>query len=261
MVSSDQLRECVALRDLWILEPHNVLSSRLYNPAGSKIDEIDHQFLATWHFGRAEQAGDGNRITRSAIRKGFRFSITTGRLPFLDVSPIKMKTKPETAEIYRHYAALLAAVQSDLRNGEALNPKGWHVTSGVYPNETEPQGAGMQVFRPTWLNEKGNGIHFETWMKKSYHEKTEVPFVLHIEISKARAGFGAKELQKAFLDQCGAELEENGYKLNERYAMEPIKRFRAFAPETFVEIVSKEFRFLSRFGKTLDRLIGELSDG
>ncbi|TVR46627.1 MAG: hypothetical protein EA425_17005 [Puniceicoccaceae bacterium] len=170
-----------------------------------------------------------------------------------------MKLKPETAEIYRRYAALFAEARSDLKVGQALKPKGWCVTSGIYPNEVEPQGAGIQVFRTGWFNENGNGVHFETWMKKSYHESGSLPFVLHVETGKARAGFGQKDFQKLFLERAGADLQQHGYSLNERYAMEPVKCCREFTPDSFVSVVTKEFRLLSRFGKTVDTIIEELT--
>lgn len=165
--------------------------------------------------------------------------------------------KLSTLEVYRLYGDLCMDVERELLQRKTLQSK-WRVTAGLYPNDQKPEGAGVQFFRPNWFNEDGKGLHFETWVKKSYHEKGEIPFVLHIEVGKARAGFGQKDFRDLFLEKCGDTLVKAGYVINPKFAMEPVKCQRATTPETFVKVAVKEFVFLSKLGNDVDSIIKEL---
>lgn len=167
------------------------------------------------------------------------------------------KVKEETADIYRFYGDGYKEAERKLSKRKAIQNT-WLINAGLYPNDTSPQGVGFQLYRSNWFNEKGNGLHFESWMAKSYHEKGEVPFVFHIEAGKSRAGFGQKDFSQAFLRRCGDILEEKGYEINTRYALEPVKCFRPMTPKSFVSVVDKEFAMLSKLGKVVDAIISEL---
>ena len=62
--------------------------------------------------------------------------------------------------------------------------------------------------------------------------------MFHIEVGKARAGFGQKEFRDRFLERCGPSLEKAGYVINPRYAI----------------------RFLSKFGDDVDKIIEERNE-
>lgn len=94
--------------------------------------------------------------------------------------------------------------------------------------------------------------------EKSYHEDGYAPFVLHVEVGKARAGFGQREFHRLVLDRVGDRFAAQGYELNRGYAMEPVKRIREFQPDTYVPVLLEEFWLLSRYGDEIDALINEL---
>ena len=132
------------------------------------------------------------------------------------------------------------------------------MTAGLYPNDRTPEGAGIQLFRSGWFNKEGKGLILRPGSTKPIVKRGEVPFVFHIEVGKARAGFGQKDFRDRFLASCGALLEQAGYIINPRYAMEPVKCYRPATPDTFATVAAKEFRFLSAFGTEVDRIIEEL---
>ena len=127
------------------------------------------------------------------------------------------KRKSGTVDIYRQYGELCLQVERELLKRKRIS-QNWEVRAGLYTDDANPEGAGVQFYRPHWFNEAGKGLHFETWVKKSYHEEEEMPFVFHIEVGKARARFGQKDFRGKFLEDCGDVLVDAEYEINPRYA-------------------------------------------
>ncbi len=170
------------------------------------------------------------------------------------------KVKLDTKQVYLLYGERCLEAKQRLLATEELKDS-WQISAGVYPNKRNPDGAGIQLFKGGWFNDTGGGLHFETWIKKTHHERGELPFVFHIEVGKARAGFGQREFRDEFLACCGDQLTRKGYEINPRYAMEPVRCFRKFTEADFLDVCVKEFLFLSRFGSKIDRSIAKLTKG
>ncbi len=153
------------------------------------------------------------------------------------------------------YAALYEKLAIEL----AMEPwygKEWKTTSGFFPNAETPKSVFIQLFRDTWFNEEGKGIHLESWMTNADVARGTVTVVLHIESSKERTGINGKLLVKNILAAVGDRIEAwEGYQTKESYTMQPITGKLAITPETFSKTLRHEFNRLAGLADTIDAAI------
>jgi len=76
--------------------------------------------------------------------------------------------------------SLLDGVASCLSE-QAWFKKDWLVSVHYFPPAPqEPESVTMHVFRPQWLNDDGQGIHFEVQFGPKQWAKLEIPVMLHV---------------------------------------------------------------------------------
>ncbi len=154
-------------------------------------------------------------------------------------------------------APIYHAVAASLQR-EKWFSKHWTSVAGLYPNETEPKSIGIQVFKDTWFNEDGRGIHFESWMTNADVRRGTCNVVLHIESSKDRTGIHGKQLVKALFAKEKNRIEAwDGHQTKESYTMQPFIFKMTISKETLHDQLVAEFRRLSMISDSLDAAITE----
>jgi hypothetical protein len=139
---------------------------------------------------------------------------------------------------------------------------GWNTVCSFYGPENQRKGVSLQLFRATWLNEGGSGIHLECWLGNADHKRQVVPFALHNETNKARSRFSPQDFHQELFSRCREMLESwDGYELHETYASQPFVCKRPFSSETLVGVVEQEFSRMQRLGLYIDQFISDLQKG
>lgn len=155
------------------------------------------------------------------------------------------------------YEALYRELATELEK-EKWFQGGWRLKAGFFPESGSPKSAYIQVFRDSWFNEEGKGIHFESWMTNADVTRGTASVVLHIESSKERTGINGKALVKALLITAGAKISKwEGYQIKESYTMQPLARKVSVTPGTFVKTLRKEFTRLAGIADAIDAAIIE----
>ncbi|HEY8900621.1 MAG TPA: hypothetical protein VIM61_09435 [Chthoniobacterales bacterium] len=132
----------------------------------------------------------------------------------------------------------------------------WQARAGLYPDARAPKSVAIQVFKDTWFNEEGRGIHLESWMTNADVARGTAAFVLHIESSKERTGINGKTLVKALFESCGDKIRSwEGYQAKESYTMQPFIKRGVVTPDTFSKIAKAEFTRLAGIAKDIDAAI------
>ncbi len=161
-----------------------------------------------------------------------------------------MKTLSDCAACYEELAVALRK--------EKWFDERWQTTAGCFPNAEAPKSAFIQLFRDTWYNEEGKGIHLESWMTNADLARGTATVVLHVETSKARTGINSKAFVKALLDQVGAEIAGwEGYEIKPGYPMQPLTVKPSYEKEGFATVLRREFNRLVQIADAVDAAICE----
>ncbi len=157
----------------------------------------------------------------------------------------------------KDFAAIYREVALSLQR-EKWWTKQWTAVAGLHPDETEPKSIGIQIFKDTWFNENGRGIHFESWMTNADVRRGTCNVVLHIESSKDRTGINGKTLVKALFAVEGKTIEGwEGFQTKESYTMQPFIKKMAITEDTLHDHLISEFRRLSAISDSIDAAIAE----
>ena len=163
---------------------------------------------------------------------------------------IPMESITDCSPIYLNLASSLKS--------EKWFTKHWTAVAGLCPNDKEPKSIAIQVFKDTWFNEDGRGIHLESWMTNADVRRGTCNMVLHIESSKERTGINGKALVKALF---AIEREKiaawEGYQTKESYTMQPFIRKMSITQDTLHDQLLSEFRRLSTIADSIDEAIIE----
>jgi hypothetical protein len=136
--------------------------------------------------------------------------------------------------------------------------KHWAALAGLHPNDKEPKSIAIQVFKDTWFNDDGRGIHLESWMTNADVRRGTCNVVLHIESSKERTGINGKALVKALFAIEGKKIEGwEGYQTKESYTMQPFIRKMTITEDTMHDQLLSEFNRLSTIADSIDKAIIE----
>ncbi|MEM7792195.1 MAG: hypothetical protein AAF546_12395 [Verrucomicrobiota bacterium] len=155
------------------------------------------------------------------------------------------------------YESLYQELAKELQK-EKWFSNSWQTQAGFYPNAQQPKSVFIQLFRDTWFNEEGKGIHFESWMTNADVKRGTTSVVIHIESSKARTGINGKTLVKNLLGDVGSKISDwEGYKLKETYTMQPFMKKMEISPENIVGNLQIEFNRLEGIADAVDSAIIE----
>jgi len=155
------------------------------------------------------------------------------------------------------YASLYQELATTLQK-ETWYENGWQTSAGFFPNAQEPKSVFIQLFRDSWFNEEGKGIHFESWMTNADVKRGTASVVIHIESSKARTGVNGKSLVKHLLGEVGDNISAwEGYAIKETYTMQPFIKKMEVSPETIVGDLQIEFNRLETIADAVDAAIVE----
>lgn len=134
----------------------------------------------------------------------------------------------------------------------------WQAKAGLFPNATEPKSVAIQVYKDTWFNEDGRGIHFESWMTNADIKRGTSNVVLHIESSKDRTGINGKLLVKTLFDTTGTKITKwEGYETKPTYTMQPFIRKLTITPDNLLKSLLAEFNRLEEISAAIDHAILE----
>ncbi len=134
----------------------------------------------------------------------------------------------------------------------------WEAKAGLFPNPKEPRSVGIQVYKDTWCNEDGRGIHFESWMTNADIKRGTSNVVLHIESSKERTGINGKTLVKTLFDTAGTKIEKwEGYVTKPTYTMQPFIKKVIITPDNLLKSLLAEFNRLEEISAAIDYAILE----
>lgn len=136
--------------------------------------------------------------------------------------------------------------------------RGWKITAGPYPPDAEkPKSIGIQLYRDTWFNDSGRGIHFESWMTNADVARGTASVVLHIESRKERTGINGKKLVQALLQSAQDRIRSwEGYEIKPNYTMQPFGRRLAVTPENLAPLLQAELgKLAEQLGDEIDRAI------
>ena len=132
----------------------------------------------------------------------------------------------------------------------------WKTKAGLHPNTDTPKSVAIQVFKDSWFNDEGKGIHFESWMTNADVKRGSASIVLHIESSKERTGINGKILVKSLLESSGKQIGAwDGFQIKENYTMQPFSKKAQVTPESFIEIMTTEFSRLASISEQVDQAI------
>ncbi len=162
--------------------------------------------------------------------------------------PPIMKTLQDYEPLYRELEAILRR--------EKWFTKKWDAKTGLHPDSQQPKSLGIQVYKDTWFNEEGRGIHFESWMTNADIGRGTASVVLHIESSKERTGINGKALVTHLFENEGERIASwEGYAIKQSYTMQPFIRKVCITPETLVSQLQKEFSRLEKIAGAIDQAI------
>ena len=134
----------------------------------------------------------------------------------------------------------------------------WEAKAGLCPNATDPKSVAIQVYKDTWFNDDGRGIHFESWMTNADIKRGTSNVVLHIESSKDRTGINGKTLVKTLFDSVGTKIEKwEGYETKPTYTMQPFIKKLAITPGNLLTGLLAEFNRLEEISAAIDHAIFE----
>jgi len=134
----------------------------------------------------------------------------------------------------------------------------WEAKAGLFPNATEPKSVAIQVYKDTWFNSDGRGIHFESWMTNADIKRGTSNVVLHIESSKDRTGINGKVLVKTLFDTAGTKITKwEGYETKPTYTMQPFIKKLAITPGNLLKSLLAEFNRLEEISAAIDHAIIE----
>jgi len=154
-----------------------------------------------------------------------------------------------------NFEPLYLSLASELEREKWFNIH-WKAKAGLYPNSQTPKSVAIQVFKDSWFNEDGKGIHLESWMTNADVARGTAAIVLHIESSKERTGINGKALVKALFESSEDKINSwEGYQTKESYTMQPFIKRALVTPETFLRTMKFEFTRLAGIAKDIDSAI------
>ncbi len=170
-----------------------------------------------------------------------------------------MSTKANAREnLFLNYQTKFKHAEKRLAKDKKFK-KAWLSQVELYPNETKPRGVSLQIFKPNWFNENGNGIHFECWVGNADHKRSVIPFVLHVETSEKRSGFSAKDFHAQFLNKSAQILASwENYSIHKTWAMQPLICKRPFQESSIEEVIQSEMMKMTELGAVIDDIIDDL---
>lgn len=155
------------------------------------------------------------------------------------------------------YESLYQKLATELRK-EKWFKKGWQTKAGFSPDAKQPKSVFIQLFRDSWFNEEGKGIHLESWMTNADVARGTASVVLHIESSKERTGINGKALVKALLADVGDKIARwEGYQIKETYTMQPFIKKMSISPDDIVRSLRFEFTRLAGIADAIDMAVAE----
>jgi len=134
----------------------------------------------------------------------------------------------------------------------------WEAKAGLFPNAKEPRSVAIQVYKDSWFNDEGRGIHFESWMTNADIRRGTSNVVLHIESSKERTGINGKVLVKTLFDAAGVKIATwDGYETKPTYTMQPFIKKLPITPDNLLSSLLAEFNRLKAISAFIDDAILE----
>jgi hypothetical protein len=153
------------------------------------------------------------------------------------------------------FEPLYVSLATELEREKWFN-KHWKAKAGLCPDAKAPKSVAIQVFKDSWFNEEGRGIHLESWMTNADVARGTAAIVMHIESSKERTGINGKTLVKVLFESVGHKISAwEGYQTKESYTMQPFIKRALITPETFIEIMRIEFSRLAGIANDIDAAI------
>ena len=138
----------------------------------------------------------------------------------------------------------------------------WRTAEGLFPNATAPKSAFIQVYRDSWFNDEGRGIHFESWVTNADVTRRSASIVLHVESSREGTGINGKTFVRTLLSSVGERIAGwEGYQTKESYTMQPFIRKVAVGPGDFIEVLRIEFTRLAAIADAVDASITQAREG
>ncbi len=155
----------------------------------------------------------------------------------------------------QEYEPLFFELESALKS-ESWFTSVWRTKAGLHPSSVSPKSVAIQVFKDSWFNEDGKGIHFESWMTNADVKRGTASIVLHIESSKQRTGINGKTLAKSLLESSAEQIVAwDGFQIKENYTMQPFSKRAQVTPGSFIEIMTTEFSRLASISEQVDQAI------
>ena len=135
----------------------------------------------------------------------------------------------------------------------------WQTNIDFYENP-RTKGVGFQLFKPNWFNDEGKGIHIETAVAEYSFRNRATDFFLHIETSKERAGFSAKDFHAELKVKASGVFDKfDDYKLYPDWPMQPLMGRFPFEMGKLDGLVVKQFSRLRDFTGSIDTIIKSFS--
>ena len=123
------------------------------------------------------------------------------------------------------------------------------------------KGIGFQLFKPSWFNEEGKGIHIETALAEYSFRHETTDFFLHIETNKEQVGFSAKDFHERLKTEAGSIFDKfEDYKLYPNWPVQPLMGRFSFSMADLDSLVVKQFSRLRHFAPKVDKIIKQLSE-
>ena len=136
----------------------------------------------------------------------------------------------------------------------------WRTAISYYENP-RTKGVGFQLFKPGWFNDEGKGIHLETAVAEYSFRHSSTDFFLHIETSKERAGFSAKDFHEALKSEADNIFDQfEDYKQYPNWPLQPLMGRFPFEMATLDHLVVKQLSRLRSFAACIDKLIKHFSE-
>jgi hypothetical protein len=153
---------------------------------------------------------------------------------------------PESWRIFIEYYPLFKKLEAELAAAPWF-ADGWTLYTGHF-NE----GIFLHLYKPGWHNDRGRGIHLETWVSIDGARNGSLPLVLHCERDLPdRDAFNARFIERAW----DLMASWPGYTLSRANRMERfIKRF-PLSKRTFVRTLAAEFGRVSAVGAVVDEIL------
>jgi hypothetical protein len=150
-------------------------------------------------------------------------------------------------------------VMSSLIETPWFKKEKWKYSIHDYP-PGKPEGVTLQVFKPGWLNDDGQGIHFESYLWLDERKRKKTYLTLHLLHHKRIPGTALPriKLSKPFVDAVYSEVKTwKGYQFRTgKYGTQPFTLFLDGTDDDFAQDVSKELSRLCRsLGAQLDKTL------